>query len=293
MKNKFEIFINKIILILKKPEMEVLPGHLAFFFVLSIVPLITLLVFFGSLFNIPSDELLNFFNQTLPHSISSFLVPAFTENTINLGTIILIFITLFIASNGINSVIVTSNTLYGVKGTNPIKSRIKAFVITIIFLSLILFMFLIPIFGKQIIEVISNLFHNENIYNNIMIIYNVLQIPLSLLFVYFNIKLIYTLSPDKDIKSNEVTSGAIFTTVVWVIATQIYSFYISNFANYSRVYGNLSNIIILMLFVYLLSFIFVLGMALNASKQELEEQIEKTGKIKIMKSKHNNNGYTK
>ncbi len=293
MKNKFEIFINKIILILKKPEMEVLPGHLAFFFVLSIVPLITLLVFFGSLFNIPSDELLNFFNQTLPHSISNFLVPAFTENTINLGTIILIFITLFIASNGINSVIVTSNTLYGVKGTNPIKSRIKAFVITIIFLSLILFMFLIPIFGKQIIEVISNLFHNENIYNNIMIIYNVLQIPLSLLFVYFNIKLIYTLSPDKDIKSNEVTSGAIFTTVVWVIATQIYSFYISNFANYSRVYGNLSNIIILMLFVYLLSFIFVLGMALNASKQELEEQIEKTGKIKIMKSKHNNNGYTK
>lgn len=293
MKNKFEIFISKIILILKKPEMEVLPGHLAFFFVLSIVPLITLLVFFGSLFNIPSDELLNFFNQTLPHSISNFLVPAFTENTINLGTIILIFITLFIASNGINSVIVTSNTLYGVKGTNPIKSRIKAFVITIIFLSLILFMFLIPIFGKQIIEVISNLFHNENIYNNIMIIYNVLQIPLSLLFVYFNIKLIYTLSPDKDIKSNEVTSGAIFTTVVWVIATQIYSFYISNFANYSRVYGNLSNIIILMLFVYLLSFIFVLGMALNASKQELEEQIEKTGKIKIMKSKHNNNGYTK
>ncbi len=293
MKDKLKIFFSKIILILKKPEMEVLPGHLAFFFVLSIVPLITLLVFFGSLFNIPSDELLNFFNQALPHSISSFLVPAFTEKAINFGTIILIFITIFIASNGINSIIVTSNTLYGIKGTNPIKSRIKAFIITIIFLSLLLFMFLIPIFGKQIIEVVSNLFHNENIYNNTMLIYNILQIPLSLLFVYFNIKLIYTLSPDKNIKSSEVTYGALFTTIVWVIATQIYSFYISNFANYTRVYGNLSNIIILMLFVYLLSFIFVLGMALNASKQELEEQIEKTGKIKKLNSKHNNNEYTK
>ena len=72
MKDKLKIFFSKIILILKKPEMEVLPGHLAFFFVLSIVPLITLLVFFCSLFNIPSDELLNFFNQALPHSISSF-----------------------------------------------------------------------------------------------------------------------------------------------------------------------------------------------------------------------------
>lgn len=293
MKNKLEIFFSKIILILKKPEMGVLPGHLAFFFVLSIVPLITLLVFFGSFLNIPSDQLLNFLSQSLPQNINDFLVPAFTENTINFGTIILIFVTLFIASNGVNSIIITSNTLYGIKKNNPIKSRIKAFVVTFIFLSLILFMIIIPIFGKQIIDIISNSFHNKNIYNIIMIIYNIFQVPLSLLFIYFNIKIIYTLSPDEIVKSKDVTSGALFTTIVWVIATQIYSFYIANFANYSKVYGNLSNIIILMLFVYLLSYIFVVGMALNASKNELEEQIEKTGKINILKSIHNNNGYTK
>lgn len=293
MKDKLEIFFSKIILILKKPEMGVLPGHLAFFFVLSIVPLVTLLVFFGSLLNIPSDQLLSFFNKALPEGISKFLVPAFTENTINFGTLILLFITLFIASNGVKSVIITSNTLYNVKNSNPLKSRIKAFIITFLFLSLLLFMFIIPIFGKQIIQIISNLFNNPNIYNNIMIIYNILQIPLSLLFVYFNIKLIYTLSPDTNVKSKDVTSGALFTTIVWVIATQIYSYYITNFSNYSRVYGNLSNIIVLMLFVYLLSFIFVIGMALNASKNELEEQIEKTGKIKILKGVHNIKEYTK
>ena len=293
MKDKFEIFFSKIILILKKPEMGVLPGHLAFFFVLSIVPLITLLVFFGSFLNIPSNQLLSFFNKSLPSNVSSFLVPAFTENTINFGTILLLLVTLFIASNGFHSIIVTSNTLYNIKNANPIKSRIKAFIVTMIFLGLILFMFIIPIFGNQIINIISNLFHNKNAYNIMITIYNVLQIPLSLIFVYLSIKLIYTISPDEEIKSSEVTSGAIFTTVTWVFATQIYSFYISNFSNYSRVYGNLSNIIMLMLFIYLLSYIFVVGMALNASKAELEEQIEKTGKIKILKRIHNNKEYTK
>lgn len=293
MKYKFRKFFSKIILILKKPQMRVLPGQLAFFFVLSIIPLITLLVFFGSFLNIPSNELLNFFNQSLPESISKILVPAFTENTINVSTIILIIMTIYIASNGANSIIITSNTLYNVKDDNPLKIRLKAIIITFIFLSLILFMFIIPIFGKQIITVISNIFHNENIYNNTMMIYNILQIPLSLLFIYFNIKLIYTMSPDVEIKSKDVTYGALFTTVSWVFVTQIYSYYLTHFSNYGRVYGNLSNIIILMFFVYLLANIFVIGMALNASKDELEEQIEKTGKIKVMKNAQNKKEYTR
>lgn len=285
MKNKFEIFLSKIILILKKPQMGVLPGHLAFFFVLSIIPLITLLVFFASFLNIPSGELLKFFNTALPPGIGNILVPAFTESTINIGTIIIVVITFFIASNGADSIIVTSNTLYNSHNDDVVRRRIKAIILTIIILMLLIFMFVIPIFGQYIVDVIGNLF-NENVHRNLDIIYHVLQIPISLIFIYFNIKLIYTLSPDKDIRSREVTSGALFTTISWVIVTQIYSYYLTNFSNYSRVYGNLSNIIILMLYMYLLAYVFVIGMAFNASRAELDETIEKTGKIKLLKVGH-------
>lgn len=293
MKIKFNNLLKKLILILQKPQMRVLPGNLAFFFVLSIVPLVTLLVFFGSLLNIPANDLLDFLNQTLPHQISNFLVPAFTESSMNFSTIIILFITFFIASNGANSIIIASNTLYKVDNANPVKGRLKAIIITIIILSLLLFLFLIPIFGQQIIDVICTIFKSQKIHENVSIIYNILQIPISLLFIYFNIKLIYTLSPDKRIYSKDVTTGALFTTITWVISTQTYSFYVSNFSNYGRVYGNLSSIIMLMLFVYLLAFIFVIGMALNASRNELNEQIEKTGKIKIREFVHNSKGYTK
>jgi len=285
MKNKFEIFLSKIILILKKPQMGILPGHLAFFFVLSIVPLITLLVFFCSFFNIPSDELLQFFNTALPPGIGNILVPAFTETTINFGTIALLIITFFIASNGAKSIIVTSNALYNSENDDIVRQRIKSMILTVIILSLLIFMFVIPIFGQYIVDIIGNLF-NEIVHRNLDIMYHILQIPLSLLIIHFDIKLIYTLSPDKDIRSNEVTSGAWFTTITWVVVTQIYSYYLTNFSNYSRVYGNLSNIIILMLYMYLLAYIFVIGMAFNASRAELDETIEKTGKINILKSRH-------
>lgn len=287
MKKKFEIFLSKIILILKKPQMGILPGHLAFFFVLSIIPLITLLVFFGSLLNIPSNELLEFFNKALPQGISGILVPAFTENAINIGTIILLIITFFVASNGANSIIVTSNALYNIHDDDIVRRRIKAIILTIIMLSLLIFMFVIPIFGEYIIDIIGNLFENPNVHRNLDVIYNILQIPVSLLFIYFNIKLIYTLSPDKYVKSKEVTSGALFTTVSWVLVTQIYSYYVTNFSNYSRVYGNLSNIIVLMFYMYFLAYVFVIGMAFNASRAELDETIEKTGRINLPKLKHN------
>lgn len=60
-----------------------------------------------------------------------------------------------------------------------------------------------------------------------------------------------------------------FTSAAWIIVTQIYSWYIENFSNYATFYGSISNILILMMWLYFISYIFVLGMALNVTKYEL------------------------
>ena len=192
MKDKFTTFLSKIILILQKPEMGVFPGHLAFFFVMSIIPLITLIVFFGSFLNIPTNDLLDFFNTALPKGVGNILVPAFTENNINFGTVALVILTFFIASNGANSIITTSNTLYHVKADDVIRRRIKSIVLTVIIIGLLLFMFLIPIFGEYVIDIIGNFFDGNKVHDTLSIIYSIIQLPLSLLYIYFNIKLIYT-----------------------------------------------------------------------------------------------------
>ena len=54
----------------------------------------------------------------------------------------------------------------------------------------------------------------------------------------------------------------------------IYSFYISHFAHYANLYGGLAQFVILMVWLYLLAYIFVIGIAINS------EKLEKTGDIK-------------
>ena len=53
------------------------------------------------------------------------------------------------------------------------------------------------------------------------------------------------------------------------------------FARYDILYGNLSSIIIMLVWCYFLSYIFVLGMAINASKREQIEFLEETKKLAL------------
>lgn len=81
------------------------------------------------------------------------------------------------------------------------------------------------------------------------------------------------MAPDKKIESVTTTKGAIFTTVIWIVATEVYSIYIGVFNKYDLFYGSVANILILMLWIYLLSYVFVIGMALNANTYEKQKSI--------------------
>ena len=82
------------------------------------------------------------------------------------------------------------------------------------------------------------------------------------------------IAPDKPVSLLKTSVGAIFTTVGWVMITALYTLYINNFANYDLFYAGLSNIAILMLWIYLLSFVFVIGMNLNHQKMEIKGTIK-------------------
>ena len=90
--------------------------------------------------------------------------------------------------------------------------------------------------------------------------------------IFFNVKLIYTIAPDWKILSKHTTKGAMFTTVGWILAVQVYSYWVSNFSNYDIFYGSLSNIAILMLLTYIISYILVIGIAINVRSYEYKIQ---------------------
>jgi membrane protein len=63
--------------------------------------------------------------------------------------------------------------------------------------------------------------------------------------------------------------GSVFATVLWLIASAGFSFYVTNFAQYDKTYGSLGAVIVLLFWLYLSFYIVLLGAEINA---ELELQ---------------------
>ena len=266
MKINVKNYFKKLYAILKKPEMSILPANIAFYFVLALIPLFTIMIFLASSFSISSDTAINLITDMFPKTLSDTIINLISSNSFNSHINILLFIAFIIATNGTYAIVVSSNTLYKIDKRDVVKDRIKAVILLIIILMLLLFLIAVPILGRQILELLRNIDALTNIVPKLIFVYNILKWPMTFLIIYFNLKLVYAIAPSKQIDSVDTTEGAFFTTVCWVFATALFSYYVNNFARYDALYGNLSTIIILMIWIYAISFIFVLGMAINTLK---------------------------
>lgn len=262
--------LERIINLISRPDMKILPGNIAFFLVLSIIPIITLIGFISGSFNIPITTLTDFMNNYFPKEISNILVPYFSGQGVTLNVIIFTITGFVLASNGSNAIIIASNKLYKFEGANYFKQRLKAFNLILLLIVLILFMLLFIAFGNNIVVFLNNNFFN-GFEKYIYYLYLMIKWPIGFIFIFLIVKLIYTVAPDKHISSKYVNKGAIFTTIFWIITTYIYGYYVTYVADYTLFYGNLSSIIILMLWIYFISYILVVGIAINVSNYELNK----------------------
>ena len=261
-----------------RSEMLVLPGQIAFFLFLSIVPTITLISYACAYLNISNDLVQQLLSNAFGKDISNLVTPILTATEITPAFFISLGVGYFLASNGMSSIIVASNTIYGIKDSGFFKRRLKAIVMELVIVLLFLFILIVPLMGDSIINLLHYFNLDTSTTATIIGTFNFLSGPFSWLIIFLFIKTIYTMAPDKKFSSRHVTGGAIFTTISWIAITSLYSFYINNYANYSAFYGSLANIVILMIWVYLLSYAFVIGMAMN-----YHQDLEKTGVMEISK----------
>lgn len=276
-KEQAKIFWKKIWEILNWPEMGVLPGQLAFFLILSLVPIITLIGYAASYFDISSNYIIELIHNNFNEEVANVVVPIIEGKSLDLSLIIMLIAMFYFAANGPASIIYTANEIHGIKQSSWFKRRLKAMVITIILVILYLFILIVPLLGEKIISAVDY-FNIKTIITNILAI---LQGPISWIIIFVFIKTIFTLAPDKKIPSKQINIGAIFTTIGWILITNLYGYYASHYVRYDIFYAGLSNIAILMLWIYLLSYILVIGLSLTT--KITHEELEKTGSIEVQK----------
>ena len=273
MRSRAREFVRKAIAIIKRPDMRILPGQLAFFLVLSMTPLLALVGTIGSKLGLSMTSFRNALESTVPDAVINTLFPADATTGLNFNVTVFFIAAFLLASNGAYSVITTSNRIYQVEDNSEIRRRSKAVLLTFILVSLLFFLILVPAFGDSLISLAEINLHNEKLASFIRNIYHLGKYPLSLFLLYFNIKLIYILAPDKEVTSNEVRAGAMFTTIFWLLSSKIYAFYVEYFSHYDIFYGSMSNILVLLFWVYILAYIFTLGMSFNQTGV-IQETIE-------------------
>ena len=118
--------------IIKKPEMRVLPGHLAFSFVLSIVPTLTILSFIASFFNFDLGFIRDFITQSFSSEFADILLGTNVIASADWNFFITLIIAYLFASNGAASVIASSNMIYGIKNSKFMKRRLKSLLMILI-----------------------------------------------------------------------------------------------------------------------------------------------------------------
>lgn len=81
----------------------------------------------------------------------------------------------------------------------------------------------------------------------------------------FCISMVYIFAPVRPRQRvNWVLTGALVASFLWLLTSWAFSYLISNFANYGEIYGSLSAVVVLMLWLYLTSLIILLGAELNS-----------------------------
>jgi membrane protein len=97
-------------------------------------------------------------------------------------------------------------------------------------------------------------------------------IPMAMIVVG-SLALLYRYGPSRDdARLQWLTPGAILATVLWILGSVAFGFYVSNFGKYNETFGTLAGAVILLLWFYLTAYVICVGAELNA---ELERQTEK------------------
>lgn len=177
---------------------------------------------------------------------------------------------LVFATNGINSLISNfNNTIHQLDTRGFFKQQLVSVSLTIVLSFLFLLGLTIIIFSSTVINGLLDFFRLEAVSPFII---ESTRLILMLSVVLFAIALMYNFGPSKGRQWRFISPGSILATFLIVITSVGFSFYVSNFAQYNKLYGSIGTLMIIMLWIYINAIVLILGFELNASIASLKNQ---------------------
>jgi len=250
-------------------------AELAYFFLLALFPL---LLFLTSVIGLVigsgtglRHSLFNYLGTVLPGSASQLVSTTMFEvssasggGKISFG----ILAALWAASNGMGAISESLNVAYHVEESRPWwKQRLTAVSLTIVLAVLIISALVLVLYGGKIVDGLAASYGFGVVF---VVLWKILQWPVVLIFLLLGFALIYYWAPDLcDQNWKWVTPGAVVAVALWLLVSFGFRLYLHYFDSYSKTYGSMGAVIVLMLWFYFTGASILIGGEINSDIENL------------------------
>jgi membrane protein len=253
-----------------------LAGQLAYFVLFSLFPFLMVLVALMSLVVVDPEATLN----TLTESIEDFLpqdvvrlLTDYTDRTLRgAGSSVLLLgalTALWSGSGASYALIQASNRAYGLGETRPVWKVWGISLLMVLCFVLLIGVLAVGIFSPEAGDYLQRL---AGLPGSLLVLWDILSWTALFITLTLIHAVLYYLAPNADLPFKWITPGGLMATVLILVASVTLNFYVTNLARYDQLYGSLTAVIMLMLWLYVMGFMVIIGIEINAVLARVAEE---------------------
>jgi len=255
---------------MKRKNISAFAASTAFFLILSTVPMLIMICAVIPYTPVTQKNLQEAVTQLTPDMIDELVIRLISEVfDKSAGALsIAALATLWSAGKGVLALTRGLNAISGVdENRNYFLLRILASLYTVVMLVVLIVSLVVMVFGNQLVNLI--LYKVPQIRTLVRFLMNFRFLAVwAILMLLF--AAIYAYVPDQKLKFKDQLPGAAFASVGWSIFSWGFSLYV-NRSNTYTIYGSLSIVVIVMLWLYFCMYIIMIGAYLNRYLDERDE----------------------
>lgn len=228
-------------------------------------------------------DIMEFFRENTPKTLFPFVESTITDIVSNKHDGLLSFgavLALFMSTNGMMSLIGAFNRCYRTAETrNVIVARLIALALNLVLIVVMVVGMVAIVFGNSIIEALKDHFAFAEDVMSWLHLADGLRFGVFFLLYFIGISLIYYLAPSVQKRWKFFSHGSFIASVMSVLVSLAFSYYIDNFATYNKVYGSIGALIAFMIWIQWMSLTLLVGFEINAGIDRARRVLRKTRKI--------------
>lgn len=220
----------------------------AYYLIMSIFPICSLLSYFASVFNIDLSLMTKILEKFLTPEFSRYVIEAIINTNTSATSIIVIFISIFVVSRGIHQLYGISKNMFPPvhERTNIIEQAFTILKTITVFILLLLIISILTFFPI----ILSSVETNHHFLLDEAILMGCFMI------IFF---LLYKIIPDVHVHVVDITVGSTVASFLIVVLINVLQLYFS-FADYQSVYGPLASIVVIMISCTFVAEVIYIGM---------------------------------